>query len=381
MLVNRRQLLKWCLIFAGWTLFAFFYASQALFISSYREHPLVWWRVLTWDLAFCYLWFLLTPVILRLCQRFSFERGQIIKSLSVHLVAVILLSLFHLFIYTLFDPILPRFAVPDLVPRTSFFEKYKFFVIGYLHVCLISYCGVLTINYLVQYYCAYQERALKASQLEASLAVAELEALKSQLHPHFLFNTLNAIVILVRKNRNKEAEDMLTGLSELLRHSLENTGVQEVSLRQELEFLQIYLEIEQVRFKDRLKVRLEIEPETLKASVPNLILQPIVENAIRHGIGKQSNEGLVAVTAQRQNGSLIIQVNDNGPGLPEDWLAAGASRLGIGIANTQARLRHLYGDAQTFGIRNAEGGGAVAVLKIPFLARDEKHQAEKTENL
>src|SRR5215210_5201640 len=125
MRVGYQQLLKWCLIFAGWTLFAFFYASQALFINSYRENRLVWWRVLTWDLAFCYIWFLLTPVVLRLSRRFSFERGHIIKSLSFHLVVFLLLSLFHLLIYSLLDSILPQFAVPDLVPRTSFFEKYK----------------------------------------------------------------------------------------------------------------------------------------------------------------------------------------------------------------------------------------------------------------
>lgn len=378
---SRQRLLKWCLIFAGWTLFAFFNASQVLFINSYREKPLVWWRVLTWDLVFYYLWFLLTPVVLRLSRRFSFERGQIIKSLSGHLAAGLLLSLFQLLIYTSLDPLLPYFAIPDLVPRTSFFEKFQFFLIGNLHVCAISYCGVITINYLVQYYRAYQERALRASQLEASLAVAKLEALKSQLHPHFLFNTLNAIVILVRKNRNKEAEDMLTGLSELLRHSLENIGVQEVSLQHEIEFLEIYLEIEQVRFKDRLEVRLEIEPETLAASVPNLILQPLVENAIRHGVGKRQNAGLVAITARRQNGNLTIQVRDNGPGLPEDWLAASANGLGIGIANTRARLRHLYGDAQAFDIRNAESGGAIASLKIPFRARDEAEEAEGIENL
>lgn len=379
MRLSRQRLLKWCLIFAGWTLVAFFYASQALFISSYRKNPLVWWRVLAWELVFCYLWFLLTPVVLRLSRRFPFERGHIIESLASHLVAGILLSLFHLLIYTLFDSILPRFAEPDLVPRTFFFEKFKFFVIGYLHFCLISYWGVLTINYLIQYYRAYQERALRASQLEASLAVAKLEALKSQLHPHFLFNTLNAIVVLVRKNRNKEAEDMLTGLSELLRHSLENIGVQEVSLRHEIEFLKTYLEIEQVRFRDRLEVRLNIEPETLEAAVPNLILQPLVENAIRHGIGKQRNAGLVAITAQRQNGTLTMQVRDDGPGLPRDWPASGESGLGIGIANTRARLRQLYGDAQTFDIRNAEGGGALAVLKIPFRARED--EAEETENL
>lgn len=379
MRLDRQQLVKWSLIFAGWTLDAFFGTSQVLFVNIYRGNQLVWWRVLTWNLVFCYLWFLLTPIVLRLSRRFSFERGQIIKSLLSHLAAFVVLSLFHLLIYSLLDSILPRFGEPDLVPQTSFFEKFEFFVIGYAHLCLTSYCGVVIINYLVQYYRAYRERALRASQLEASLAVAELESLKSQLHPHFLFNTLNAIVVLVRKNRNREAEDMLTGLSELLRHSLENIGVQEVSLQHEIEFLQLYLEIEQVRFKDRLKVQLEIKPETLKASVPNLILQPLVENAIRHGIGKQRNAGLLAITAERQNGTLTMQVRDDGPGLPKDWLTSGESGLGIGIANTRARLRQLYGDAQTFDIRNAEGGGALAVLKIPF--RERKDEAENTGNI
>ncbi len=222
MLLGRQRLLNRFLFFAGWTLVAFFYASQALFINHYREKPLIWWRVLIWDLVFCYLWFLLTPAVLRFNRRFPFERGRIIKSLSFHLVAGIVLSLFHLVIYSSLHSILPKFADPELVPDTSFFEKFKFFLIGYLHFCLLAYWSVLTVNYLVKYYRAYQERSLRASQLEVSLAVAKLESLKSQLHPHFLFNTLNAIVVLVRKNRNKEAEDMLTRLSELLRACLKS---------------------------------------------------------------------------------------------------------------------------------------------------------------
>src|SRR5919202_2123705 len=284
MRLSRQQLLNWGFIFSLWTLVALFLMSETLIANGYRAHPLVWWRVLTWELVLCYLWFLLTPVVLGLSRRFLFERGHIIKSLSFHLIAGVLLSLFYLLILTLIDPILPVFGdVSDLVPRTSFFEKFQFYVAAYLHLCLISYWGVLLVNYLVNIYLAFQERSVRASQLETSLAVAKLEVLKSQLHPHFLFNTLNAIVVLVRKNSNQEAEEMLTGLSELLRHSLENIGVQEVSLRREIEFLKTYLDIEQVRFKARLQARLDIAPESLKAAIPNLILQPLVENAIRHG--------------------------------------------------------------------------------------------------
>ena len=380
MRLSRQQLLNWGFIFSLWTLVAFFLMSQTLIANGYRAHPLVWWRVLTWELVLCYLWFLLTPVVLWLSRRFLFERGHIIKSLSFHLVAGVLLSLFYLLILTLIDPILPVFGdVSDLVPRTSFFEKFQFFVVAYLHLCLISYWGILLVNYLVNIYHAFQERSVRASQLETSLAVAKLEVLKSQLHPHFLFNTLNAIVVLVRKNSNKEAEEMLTGLSELLRHSLENIGVQEVSLRREIEFLKTYLDIEQVRFKDRLQVRLDIAPETLKAALPNLILQPLVENAIRHGFAKQGRAGLVAVTARRENETLEIEVRDDGAGLPKNWRLE-ENKTGIGIANTLARLRQLYGDAQSFEISGVNGsGGTVVVLKIPFRAQGE--EAEKAESL
>jgi hypothetical protein len=357
---------KWALIFAGWTLAAVFYTTQALFLSQYRERPLVWWRVLTWDLVFCYLWFLLTPAVLWLSRQFPFERGRIIKSLSFHLICGTVLSLFHLVIYTSFESVLPKFADPDLVPDTSFYDKFEFFFIGYIHFCLFAYWGVLTVNYLIRYYLAYQERSIRASHLEASLAVANLESLKSQIHPHFLFNTLNAIVVLVRQAKNKEAEIMLTGLSDLLRHSLENVGVQKVPLRDEIEFLTTYLEIEQVRFEDRLKVELEIEPETLKASVPNLILQPLVENAVKHGFAEHEKAGLLAISAGRVNGTLTIQVRDDGAGLPKNW-RLDRKQTGIGIANTRARLRQLYGDAHTFDIRNAdEAGGTVVTLQIPF---------------
>ena len=164
---------------------------------------------------------------------------------------------------------------------------------------------------------------------------------------------------------------MLTGLSELLRHSLENIGVQEVSLRHEIEFLKIYLEIEQVRFQDRLKVQLNIESETFKATVPNLILQPLVENAIRHGFGKQGKAGLVAITIRRENGTLQIRVRDDGAGLPKNWRLE-ENKTGIGIANTRARLRQLYGDAQTFDIRRADGDGTIVIVKIPFRTQSDE---------
>src|SRR5262249_40591374 len=190
---------------------------------------------------------------------------------------------------------------------------------------------------------------LKASQLEARLAQAQLQALKMQLHPHFLFNTLHAISALMRKDV-EEADRMITRLSDLLRLTLENVGAQEATLRQELEILGRYLEIEQRRFGDRLQVKMEIEPETLDARAPNLILQPLVENAIRHGIAPRSAPGLIEIRASRAGDKLELQVRDNGVGLPTDHREP--IKEGVGLANTRARLEQLYGAAYRFEVNN-----------------------------
>jgi LytS/YehU family sensor histidine kinase len=189
-----------------------------------------------------------------------------------------------------------------------------------------------------------------------------LQALKMQLQPHFLFNTLNAIAALVRKNENKAATDMLAGLSDLLRLSLENVGAQEISLKQELEFLERYLEIERIRFKDRLQVRMHVAPETLEARVPNLILQPLVENAIRHGIASRSAAGVIEIRAEREGERLRLQIKDNGPGFPGEE----PINRGVGLTNAMARLQRLYGAAQSLVFNNAPEGGAVVTLEIPF---------------
>jgi two-component system LytT family sensor kinase len=187
---------------------------------------------------------------------------------------------------------------------------------------------------------------LKASQLQAQLAQSQLQALKMQLHPHFLFNTLHAISSLMRRDV-EAAERMIARLSDLLRLTLENVGAQETSLRQELEFLERYLEIEQTRFRDRLQVKMEIEPETLDARVPNLILQPLVENAVRHGVTPHAGPGLI-----------------NGAGLPDARRAQ--IKEGVGWANTRARLEQLYGADHLFDLSNRDEGGLVVSLTIPF---------------
>jgi LytS/YehU family sensor histidine kinase len=237
--------------------------------------------------------------------------------------------------------------------------------ISQFHLDLLIYGAIIGVSYAVSYYFRYREREFRASQLETQLAQAQLQTLKMQLQPHFLFNTLNGIAGLVRDSRNKAAVDMLAGLSDLLRYTLENAGKQEVPLKEELEFLELYLDIQQMRFSDRLKVEMHIEPEVLDAMVPNLILQPLVENAIRHGVSRRAASGTVGVSAKRENGSLLIRIYDDGLGLKRDDGAAPVA--GVGLSNTRARLAQLYGERQSFSLAEREGGGAEAVLVMPFV--------------
>jgi sensor histidine kinase YesM len=215
---------------------------------------------------------------------------------------------------------------------------------------------------------SYFRQARDREQLEARLERAQLQTLKLQLQPHFLFNTLNTITALIGVDP-RVAERMVSGLSELLRLSLRNAGEQEVPLSRELELLEHYVDIQQIRFRDRLTVTLDVAPDTMHALVPNFILQPLVENAIRHGIGPRAAAGHVDVRAYRENGSLHLRVADNGVGLrasrPE------SSRDGIGLGNTKARLEHLYGEAHEFSARGGHDGGFVVDIVIPFRPRPE----------
>jgi len=225
--------------------------------------------------------------------------------------------------------------------------------------------SILLISYAFDYQRRYREGEVRATRLEAQLAQAQLQALKMQLHPHFLFNTLHSISALVHKNPDA-ADKMIARLGDFLRMTLENSGAHEVSLQEELEFLKCYLEIERIRFAERLTVQLDIEPETLDARLPNLILQPIVENAIRHGISPRTIPGRIEIEARRLNGFLQVQVTDNGPGISSNSNTGTIVREGVGLANTQARLKQLYGENHRLDLSNAATGGLTVLLEIPF---------------
>jgi sensor histidine kinase YesM len=241
-----------------------------------------------------------------------------------------------------------------------FSAAFKPLLVKIWHFNLLIYGVIVTIVHAFDYYQKFRERELRSLELEKHLAEAKLEALQMQLNPHFLFNTLHGISALMHKDVDM-ADRILSRLSDLLRRTLENTGTQEVPLKQELDFLERYLEIERTRFGDRLTVRMHIDPDTLEAQVPNLVLQPLVENAIRHGIEPHAKPGIIELRAQRKNGMLHLQVQDNGAGL------AGGQPLeeGIGLSNTRARLQQLYGSAHQFQLRNLTSGGLVVSITIP----------------
>ena len=356
--ISQRSWLKWTLIGAGWTLFALFFASEVVVSRAYLGRPLDFGRALTAWLTCAFLWFAATPLILWLARRFPLERHRWLRNVLVHLATGSVISFVLLGLYVLILSLLALDAGPQ-----TLFQAFRSQLVASFHSEVLTYWMVIGLCHGVGYYRKYRERELRASQLETKLAQAQLDALKMQLHPHFLFNTLNSISVLMAEDVTA-ARRMLTRLSELLRASLENVGAQEVSLREELEFLKNYLEIEQTRFHDRLTVRMEVEPEVLDARVPNLILQPLVENAIRHGIAPRAQLGLIEIRAARENGMVRLQVRDNGPGLG----SASHENLikGIGLSNTQARLKQLYGSAHSFEINDASGGGLEVLIAIPF---------------
>ncbi len=346
----RRRWVKLVLFFGIWTLLAMLSAVRLMLSYAYSGYTASWRGSLAIAMADWYVWAALSPAISWLARRFAIERRSWLRSLLVHLPA----SLFFSILKMVLEFQVLRFLNPAFTSRYSVLQ---------LPSTLFTYWAILGVIYAFNYYRKFREHELKASQLQTQLAQAQLQALKMQLHPHFLFNTLHAISSLMRKDV-EAADSMITRLSDLLRLTLENTGVQEVTLRQELEFLERYLEIEQTRFRDRLQVRMEIEPETLDARVPNLILQPLVENAIRHGIAPRSVPGWIEIRSARVDGMLRLQIRDNGPGITP--IRQDAIKEGVGLANTRARLGQLYGEAHTFELSNAVEGGLIVNLTLPF---------------
>lgn len=355
----RGRLLGAGAIFGIWTLVGLFFASQIYFYFAGTPRAVPFGVALMWQMSCVYLSAVFTFLILWLARLFRFDRQKWPRSLLLHLPAsfaiAAIMTAGHISIDAYFDRNLARVVFTNF-PARVFVSIDKNFIVYWL---------IIWASHALNYYKRYRESELQASQLKAQLAEAQLQALKMQLHPHFLFNTLHSISSLLSRD-TEAARRMIARLGDFLRLTLENSGAQEVTLRDELDFLRCYLDIEGIRFYDRLTVRMEIEPQTLSVRVPNLILQPIVENAIRHGIAPRSVPGLIEIKAARSNERLRLEVRDNGPGLPLELGANRTGRRGIGLSNTRDRLRQLYGAQASFELANDARGGLLVTLELPF---------------
>jgi signal transduction histidine kinase len=331
---------------------AFALSTYATMVA--KGDPVPWWVALFWSLTEWGLWGLLCPLVFVLARRYPVAGPAWTRHLPLHLGGFLAAHLAHEAAYAVLE------QAAGLDGGHSFRQMLLLYLGKRAAFNALVYGAMVALEHLATLHRRDTERERARLQLETKLARAQLDGLRSQLQPHFLFNTLNTISALL--HRDPEAADrVLTRLGDLLRLSLQHSVRQEVVLRQELEFVERYLEIQQIRFQDRLRVRIDAEPEVLDALVPTLVLQPLVENAVRHAIEPRAAEGHLRIAARRDEGRLTLQVADDGPGL------VGPGRgSGIGLANTRARLEQLYGAAHRFSLANADEGGLLVTLELPF---------------
>jgi two-component system, LytTR family, sensor kinase len=351
---------KW--IFGVATILGFFSALQAYRLSTLNIWPpeVRFSDLLILNLAYWYVPASLTPSFFRLAHYLRRRSDRWLTSIAVHAMTAMAFSVVHFACMIAARLTLwPMAGKHPSVAWTSFAQR---LYLTNLDWALMTYSTIIGLSYALAYYRQSQEGALRAAHLETRLMEARLRTLEAELHPHFLFNTLHAISTLVHSNPDA-ADRMISRLSDLLRLTFDRSGEAGVSLQEELEFLQKYLEIEQTRFQDRLTVRFNIDPETLDAEVPRMILQPLVENAIKHGVSPRAGQGIIEISTERRNGSLSIEVADNGVGLSDG--ARARLHSGVGLSNTRDRLACLYGDGHSLEFSDGAEGLAVR-MEIPF---------------
>jgi LytS/YehU family sensor histidine kinase len=331
-------------------------------IAMREGGPQPFLALLPWRSVLWYGWALLAPGVFLLALRFPFSKRGLPASLLIHIAGCLAAYLVHVSLQVASMSI-PRYQEV----HATLGEAVTYHLVSSLYLNVLLYWIIVGVAHAFSYYQQNRQRELRAAQLESDLARAQLRSLRMQLHPHFLFNTLNGISTLMHRDVDA-ADRMVAQLSDLLRMAVDSTDTQEVPLHEEIHFLEKYLEIEQIRFEDRLAVELDVAPEVEDALVPNLILQPLVENAVKHGIAPRSAPGRVRISAWRDDGSLRLRVADDGPGLPA---VESPSQNGTGLSNTRARLLQLYGSAHTLAFRAADPSGLIVDLTLPLRHGDE----------
>ena len=351
-------------LWLAWTIVGLFYISQDSVPRLYRGEPVAWKYVFVGWMAGMYVCAALTPAVLWLGDRWPVERR--LTYAGLHLCFSVVFSILATVIEV---PLLLLLGVfPSSTPPPIAVGIKVFLSFG-IQGGVIRYWAVIALQavYRSQKNAKIREREafdlrVQASELAQQLATAQLSALKMQLQPHFLFNTLGAIVVLIRQQKTAQAEAMVARLADLLRLTLEDVEEQEVPLWRELEFLRLYLSIEQVRFEDRLRVRIESDTSLSDLLVPHMVLQPIVENAVRHGLGQSEEAVMIEVSATSANGTLTLVVDDDGPGP----LSPKSGNSGIGLTNTRTRLARLYGDRARLAIEQAASRGVRVTITLPI---------------
>ena len=321
------------------------------------------WAIFSTNLIRFYIWAALSPLIFRIARRIDAnQKRNIFTNVLIHIPLSLLFSAFHSVIYTLIAWQLYNSYSERYSSIVKFFQQYVFFASIYLGILIYALIVISVQAFLL--YRRYQVEESRNSQLRVELAGAQLQALKMQLQPHFLFNTLHSISSLNTVNPQK-ANVMIARLGEFLRMTLEHSDEQMVTFAEELDFLRCYLEIEQTRFSDRLIVEYDIDPETLSASVPHLILQPIVENAVKHGIAPYAAPGRITISARKTEKFITLEVADNGMGIEENLDLIARELNGKGLRNVRSRLAQIYGSRFRFEMKNVAETGLIVTLEIP----------------
>lgn len=349
----KRWQLKFAIIFGVWTALGLLWAVNAYYLRVEIGAPAPMSWILRRSLGEHWVWAFLTPVVFWFAERYPFSRRGWLRVLLLHLGFFVLLSMAHVTISHLLN--VPMAYGSRRLPDQTWVMRFNL----EFYPDLWNFWPLVCFQNLLSYYKKYRDRELRSSRLQTELARAQLEVLRAQLQPHFLFNTLNSISALMREDV-EAADAVLVDLSHMLRASLQNNEKQVITLREELDLLEAYLRIQHKRFEDRLETHIHADPETLEAGVPTLFLQPLVENAIAHGIAPLARRGTVEVLTSRSGDRLTVRVADNGRGLTEGY----QERIGLG--NTRQRLRQLYADDHSLTIESEPDKGVIITISLPF---------------
>lgn len=340
-------------------------ASAAILVSSQIQlsmagHGHDWWRLFAWQLTGWGFWVPFAAWLLRAGERLTRHRERRLPALAREAGTAFGLTLVHFPIvattFFVLQPYLP-------VDHYSFAESMILSIRSWIHIDLLIYCLGVAVGYGWTGYRQARRAELRQSRLETELARAQLETLRLQIQPHFLFNTLNSIAALIRRQSNDRAFDMVIGLSDFLRATLEKSEQARVPLSEDLDFVKRYIELQRARFADRLSCDVSVDDDCLGQPVPTLLLQPLVENAIRHGISRRAAPGRIEIRAHLEGDRLIVEVRDDGVGLPEDFEPE--THEGIGLGNTRSRLRQLYGDRAGLDVGPRASGGVTVRVVLP----------------